>query len=305
MRRLVFEESSDEKTAQSDRQNTFLLKKIIQKPSLNKYSSPSKLLCKKPLHLTQSKSFTPNPQTKYGFSPLDLKIRSYTTLDRNPLNQGFFNNCEEELLEDSYCCEKLKKPYNLITKEKLAEMIRDKNEEIVIIDCRYCFEYEGKIFFNKGNSLKKSFIGGHIKNAININNPLKMLEFFFLKNEMKIAETSEFSLENPDLARKTLTLEENFRSPTKEIIEKLSEFDFSSRKKVLSSKKIIFHCEFSQCRGPKLYNLLRNFDREINFKEYPKLTFPDICLLDGGYSQFQQFPVNNHNISIILFSIYH
>lgn len=55
---------------------------------------------------------------------------------------------------------------------------------------------------------------------------------------------------------------------------------------------IIFHCEFSQKRGPRAYGAIRNHDREVNEKNYPYLDYPDIFVLDGGYRNFYpQFPV--------------
>lgn len=47
---------------------------------------------------------------------------------------------------------------------------------------------------------------------------------------------------------------------------------------------VIFHCEFSQDRGPRFMNLFREYDRKVN--EYPKLSFPYIFVLDGGYCRF-------------------
>ncbi|XP_053388571.1 M-phase inducer phosphatase 1-like [Mercenaria mercenaria] len=46
---------------------------------------------------------------------------------------------------------------------------------------------------------------------------------------------------------------------------------------------LIFHCEFSTERGPKMYRFLRSLDREINKDNYPRLNFPEIYLLEGGY----------------------
>lgn len=47
---------------------------------------------------------------------------------------------------------------------------------------------------------------------------------------------------------------------------------------------IIFHCEFSSERGPRLMRLLREKDRQIN--KYPELLHPELYLLDGGYRDF-------------------
>jgi M-phase inducer tyrosine phosphatase len=48
--------------------------------------------------------------------------------------------------------------------------------------------------------------------------------------------------------------------------------------------RVVFHCEFSRNRGPTLMRAFRHYDRTVN--EYPNLDFPDIFLLDGGYSRF-------------------
>ncbi|KAH3695709.1 M-phase inducer phosphatase-like [Dreissena polymorpha] len=60
---------------------------------------------------------------------------------------------------------------------------------------------------------------------------------------------------------------------------------------VTSSEKnhvLIFHCEFSSERGPKMYRHLRSLDREINIDTYPKLNFPEMYLLEGGYKAFYE-----------------
>jgi rhodanese-related sulfurtransferase len=49
---------------------------------------------------------------------------------------------------------------------------------------------------------------------------------------------------------------------------------------------VIFHCEFSQARGPRACSFFRSLDRAFN--SYPHLSFPDLCVLEGGYKVFQQ-----------------
>ncbi|KAM4636952.1 uncharacterized protein O3C94_017982 [Discoglossus pictus] len=49
---------------------------------------------------------------------------------------------------------------------------------------------------------------------------------------------------------------------------------------------VIFHCEFSSKRGPKMCRTLRNMDRNIN--KYPNLHYPELYLLKGGYKEFYE-----------------
>lgn len=49
---------------------------------------------------------------------------------------------------------------------------------------------------------------------------------------------------------------------------------------------VIFHCEFSSHRGPKLCQMFRNWDRNLNMDRYPSTFFPDTYILEGGYKQF-------------------
>ena len=81
---------------------------------------------------------------------------------------------------------------------------------MLIIDSRFEYEYEG----------------GHIKGAINLNQPETIEDYFF---------------------------------KDKEEIEKL----------MTSKTIIVFHCEFSQQRGPKMYRTLREIDRRLHIDFYP------------------------------------
>jgi rhodanese-related sulfurtransferase len=51
---------------------------------------------------------------------------------------------------------------------------------------------------------------------------------------------------------------------------------------------IIFHCEFSSKRAPQSYRALRESDRKANFVDYPKLYYPEIYYIHGGYKQFYE-----------------
>ncbi|PHH74414.1 hypothetical protein CDD82_4949 [Ophiocordyceps australis] len=49
---------------------------------------------------------------------------------------------------------------------------------------------------------------------------------------------------------------------------------------------LIFHCEYSAHRAPLMARHIRSTDRSFNAESYPKLTYPDVYILDGGYSAF-------------------
>ncbi|XP_063545312.1 M-phase inducer phosphatase 2-like isoform X2 [Cydia strobilella] len=53
-------------------------------------------------------------------------------------------------------------------------------------------------------------------------------------------------------------------------------------------KVLVFHCEFSLERGPKLSRFLRSSDREKNKEIYPSLHYPEVYLLHEGYRAFYQ-----------------
>ncbi|EEB09152.1 M phase inducer phosphatase Cdc25 [Schizosaccharomyces japonicus yFS275] len=49
---------------------------------------------------------------------------------------------------------------------------------------------------------------------------------------------------------------------------------------------LIFHCEHSAHRAPRLALHLRNTDRQQNCHRYPYLYYPDVYILHGGYKSF-------------------
>lgn len=49
---------------------------------------------------------------------------------------------------------------------------------------------------------------------------------------------------------------------------------------------LIFHCEYSAHRAPLMARHVRSEDRTVNAEFYPKLTYPEVYILDGGYSGF-------------------
>ena len=74
--------------------------------------------------------------------------------------------------------------------------------------------------------------------------------------------------------------------------EELKDFLFSSKERLeeLMAQRtmLIFHCEFSQKRAPFMYSCLRDNDRRCNIDAYPRLFFPEIYVMEGGYCAFWQ-----------------
>lgn len=63
--------------------------------------------------------------------------------------------------------------------------------------------------------------------------------------------------------------------------------DFFFREECIEKRQrtiLVFHCEFSSERGPRQLRYLRACDRTRN--PYPKLHYPEIYLLYGGYKEF-------------------
>ncbi|XP_044307262.1 M-phase inducer phosphatase 3 isoform X1 [Varanus komodoensis] len=66
-------------------------------------------------------------------------------------------------------------------------------------------------------------------------------------------------------------------------------FEFFLRKPLLLSAPqkrliLVFHCEYSSERAPKMCRYLRKEDRAMN--EYPALHYPELYVLRGGYKHF-------------------
>lgn len=64
---------------------------------------------------------------------------------------------------------------------------------------------------------------------------------------------------------------------------------YESNRDQLKNIAIIFHCEFSQKRGPDTCKLLRELDRNYNthiLSQYTNLHCPNICVLHDGYKLF-------------------
>lgn len=97
-------------------------------------------------------------------------------------------------------------------------------ERIIVIDCRYPYEFEG----------------GHIKGALNLHQE---------------DQVEDFLLRDPVIPSR----------PDRRVV-------------------LIFHCEFSSERGPRMCRFVRKRDRALN--EYPKLHYPELYVLKDGYKDF-------------------
>ncbi|KAF9009423.1 hypothetical protein BDQ17DRAFT_1235420 [Cyathus striatus] len=49
---------------------------------------------------------------------------------------------------------------------------------------------------------------------------------------------------------------------------------------------LVFHCEFSAKRAPTFAKHLRSRDRAMNNHVYPKIHYPEVYILEGGYCQY-------------------
>ncbi|OJJ45415.1 hypothetical protein ASPZODRAFT_589402 [Penicilliopsis zonata CBS 506.65] len=111
-----------------------------------------------------------------------------------------------------------------IEKSILVDVIdgkfNDRFDNIVIVDCRFEYEYEG----------------GHINGAVNYNDKEHLAAELFADPKPRTA--------------------------------------------------LILHCEYSAHRAPIMAKYIRHRDRAVNVDHYPQLSYPEMYILDGGYSAF-------------------
>ncbi|KAL4895402.1 hypothetical protein BDV59DRAFT_154442 [Aspergillus ambiguus] len=111
-----------------------------------------------------------------------------------------------------------------IQKDILVELMdgkfNDRFDNIMIIDCRFEYEYDG----------------GHINGALNYNDKEFLAEQLFASPQPRTA--------------------------------------------------LVLHCEYSAHRAPIMAKYIRHRDRAYNVDQYPQLSYPDLYILEGGYSAF-------------------
>ncbi|XP_049325158.1 cell division cycle 25 homolog d isoform X2 [Astyanax mexicanus] len=140
-------------------------------------------------------------------------------------------------------------------------------EDFLIIDCRYPYEFKG----------------GHIKGAVNLYTEHQIHQAFL--QSFSNFQTSPGAQQDP-------------RSPEAGAVGGVQgPGSGGSRSSAVSGeikdggsssprKLIVFHCEFSSERGPRLCQYLRELDRAVNTQNYPLLLYPELYLLQGGYKHF-------------------
>lgn len=128
------------------------------------------------------------------------------------------------------------------------------------------------------SALDSIFIGGHIKGAVNITSP-EDLEELLIKNRHMLCKDETLEIVKQDwsnaVAGSRLRVSFRHEDPLK-----------------LDPPILVFHCEFSQKRGPRALRALRNLDRNVNSMNWPNLFYPEVYILDNGYKNFHsKFPV--------------
>lgn len=96
------------------------------------------------------------------------------------------------------------------------------------------------------------YAGGHVPGAVNINTTQGVEEFLLRGGEGGSVRTPK-PCTSADRTRKTV---------------------------------LVFHCEFSAKRAPTFAKHLRAKDRLMNQSFYPKIHYPEVYVLEGGYCQY-------------------
>ncbi|XP_053532281.1 cell division cycle 25 homolog d isoform X2 [Ictalurus punctatus] len=137
-------------------------------------------------------------------------------------------------------------------------------EDFLIIDCRYPYEYRG----------------GHIKGAVNLYTKSQILKAFLQGSSSP--QVSPAGRRAPGGASVLGTRGSRGETPASGGPAAGGDNEGASSPR----KLIVFHCEFSSERGPRLCQYLRELDRTVNVQTYPHLLYPELYLLQGGYKHF-------------------
>lgn len=195
-------------------------------------NTPVRVKRRRSLAGTQPTTLEQNPESPRMSSSVLQRSKSFCQTDIEKLLDS--EDASNELIGD------FTKPFVLPTVEgkhqdlkyinpevmvaALTDQFNHLVERVIVIDCRYPYEFEG----------------GHIKGALNLHQE-EQVEDFLLKTPIVPS------------------------CPEKRVV-------------------IIFHCEFSSERGPRMCRFVRERDRACN--DYPKLHYPELYILKGGYKDF-------------------
>eukprot|EP00105_Crassostrea_gigas_P045175 XP_019929323.1 PREDICTED: M-phase inducer phosphatase [Crassostrea gigas] len=149
-----------------------------------------------------------------------------------------------------------------ITTDTVSKLLRGDYDDVIgsyqIIDCRYPYEYEG----------------GHVKVCTALYN-------VSLRNSFR---TRVYTLYIFNIQ---LWLFQGAVNLYKEM-DAETILNFKERQEESEGKRhiLIFYCEFSSERGPKMYRNVRKADRALNQDNYPRLNYPEMYLIHNGYKCF-------------------
>ncbi|KAK3511271.1 hypothetical protein QTP70_034687, partial [Hemibagrus guttatus] len=148
-----------------------------------------------------------------------------------------------------YLSDSVKEVASLIRGHFSAEV-----ENFLIIDCRYPYEYQG----------------GHVKGAMNLYTESQINQAFLQGLSTTQVSPAAHSVLG---TRGSMGVTSGSGGPA---AVGVTEGTSSPR------KLIVFHCEFSSERGPRLCRYLRELDRAVNAQTYPHLLYPELYLMEGG-----------------------
>lgn len=231
---------------------------LIEKLNGNSYESNSPSMKENRFPANRNLSLN----TNFGFtrqidSPTSCLVKSHS----DP--QGNFHSPSKKYNNSSLnTCKNLRDPdLRTITPDTLVELMHNvASQRFLIIDCRFEYEYQG----------------GHIQGAINITCP-EDLEELLIKNKHLLFQEDTLEM-----------LKKDWQSVLASHSRLKPQFEMEQQINTESFKPpiLIFHCEFSQKRGPRALRTLRSLDRAINQANWPSLCYPEVYILENGYKNF-------------------
>lgn len=258
---------------------SFTCKRIIREESTEDYYSASNkrmkqrhshaLFAKKKFSMTSNLVLPSGKDFEHDPSPVsgnfDITSISPVPINLEDMSPGIF--CSPTVFDlpdsDKFAMklpmekEPRNRDCNTISPETMIDVLDGKFGDYIVVDCRFPYEYNG----------------GHIKDAINVFEPDPLERFFVEQFDCPESPVSP-------------------QSPLFNVSERLRQILFKDSKNIC----IIFHCEFSQHRAPKMYRFLRELDRKVHEETYPELYYPNIYVLEGGYRGFFEHLAHRENV---------